>query len=327
MTSPARLVTALFVLAGACAAGESASDKLKVVATVSPITNLVDNIAGDRIELTGLVPEGVNSHTFEPVPSDAKLLAQADIIFLNGLHLEEPTLKLAKANAKEGAQIILLGDRILTKQEWIFDFSYPKEEGDPNPHLWTNPPYAKRFSESIMQVLSSADPRNADAYAGNHARLAAKIDDLDGALRAATETVAHNKRRLLTYHDSFPYFAREYGWTVVGAIQPSDFAEPTVREVGDLIDQIKAELVPAIFGSEVFPSPVLEQIAKETGARYVDDLRDDDLPGGPGDPEHSYLGLMKFNFKTIVEALGGDASFLENIDTANVSNGRANYRT
>ena len=112
----------------------------------------------------------------------------------------------------------------------------------------------------------------------------------------ATATVPEEDRKLLTYHDSFPYFAREYGWEVVGAIQPSDFAEPTPQEVAGLIDQIRAEHLPAIFGSEVFPSPVLEQIAAETGATYVDDLRDDDLPGEAGDPDHSYLGLMVFDF-------------------------------
>ena len=123
-----------------------------------------------------------------------------------------------------------------------------------------------------------------------------------------TETVPPENRKLLTYHDSFPYFAREYGWSVIGAIQPSDFAEPTAQEVAGLIDQVRAEQVPAIFGSEVFPSPVLEQIADETGAEYIDDLRDDDLPGDNGDAEHSYLGLMVFDFRTFMGALGGDVA-------------------
>ena len=104
----------------------------------------------------------------------------------------------------------------------------------------------------------------------------------------------------------------------MGAIQPSDFADPTPQEIAELIDQIRAEHLPAIFGSEVFPSPVLEQIAAETGATYVDDLRDDDLPGEPGDPDHSYLGLMVFDFTTIVRALGGDPSAFESIDVTNL---------
>ena len=113
--------------------------------------------------------------------------------------------------------------------------------------------------------------------------------------------------------------AREYGWTVIGAIQPADFAEPTPREVASLIDQVRALGVPAIFGSEVFTSPVLAQIAQESGARYVSDLRDDDLPGDPGDPEHSYLALMVFDLRTFMGALGGDVTPFDGFDTTNVS--------
>lgn len=320
------LVLTLTFLVACTRAPANNDGKLKVVATVSPITNIVENVAGDLVNLVGLVPEGVNSHTFEPAPSDAKLLREADIIFLNGLHLEEPTRELAEANLKKGAQIVLLGDKAITKEEWIFDFSFPEEDGDPNPHLWTNPVYAKRFSEIVMEVLESADPDHAAAYE-NQARFAQKVDAFDAALRSATATVPPANRKLLTYHDSFPYFAREYGWSVVGAIQPSDFAEPTAREVAGLIDQIKRERVPAIFGSEVFPSPVLEQIAKESGARYVDDLRDDDLPGNAGDEDHSYLGLMRFDFTTIVEALGGNAALLRSVDISTVTDGHAKYRT
>jgi ABC-type Zn uptake system ZnuABC Zn-binding protein ZnuA len=101
---------------------------------------------------------------------------------------------------------------------------------------------------------------------------------------------------------------------VIGAIQVSDFEEPTPREVTSLIEQVRERGVPAIFGSEVFPSPVLEQIGEAAGAEYVDVLRDDDLPGEPGDPEHSWLGLMRFDFVTITEALGGDATALEQFE-------------
>ena len=108
-------------------------------------------------------------------------------------------------------------------------------------------------------------------------------------------------------------------------MQPADFSEPTPKEVGDLITQIEAEGIPAIFGSEVFPSPVLDQIAGEGGAQYVDDLRDDDLPAEPGAPDHSLLGLLQFDYVTIVNALGGDASALEAVDTSNPVSDEAVY--
>jgi ABC-type Zn uptake system ZnuABC Zn-binding protein ZnuA len=130
---------------------------------------------------------------------------------------------------------------------------------------------------------------------------------------------------LLTYHDAYAYFAVHYGYTVIGAIQPSSFDEPTPKEIADLIDQVRESGVKAVFGSEVFPSPVLEQIGAEAGVRYIDVLRDDDLVGEPGDAEHSWLGLMRFNYVTMVEALGGDASALKTVDVSDVTKDNATY--
>jgi ABC-type Zn uptake system ZnuABC Zn-binding protein ZnuA len=316
-------LVALAVGAGLLAACDEPADDgtVRVVTTVSPITNIVQNVGGELVTVTGIVPEGTNSHTFEPAPSDARAMAEADVVFMNGLHLEEPTRELADANVGEGVDILELGSMTIDPDEYIYDFSFPREAGDPNPHLWTNPPYAKRYAEIVKDELSELDPDGADLYQQNYEAFAERIDELDAAVREATETVPLENRKLLTYHDSFPYFAREYGWDVIGAIQPSDFAEPTAQEVAGLIEQIRSEQVPAIFGSEVFPSPVLEQIAAEAGAEYVSDLRDDDLPGENGDPEHSYVGLMVFDFRTFMSALGGDVSAFEGVDVENLQPG------
>jgi ABC-type Zn uptake system ZnuABC Zn-binding protein ZnuA len=318
------VLVAISLLTSACSGGTASDGSVvQVVTTVSPITNIVQNVGGDRVFVTGIVPEGTNSHTFEPAPADAAVMEEAEIVFINGLHLEEPTRELAQANVGEGVPVVELADRTISEDEYIFDFSFPESEGFPNPHLWTNPPYAKEYAEIVRSELSKLDPEGASAYQENFDAFARRLDRLDEAVRVATATVPEEDRKLLTYHDSFPYFAREYGWEVVGAIQPSDFAEPTPQEVVDLIEQIRAEELPAIFGSEVFPSPVLEQIAAETGATYVDDLRDDDLPGDVGDPDHSYLGLMVFDFTTIVRALGGDPSVFQGIDVTNLSTDEA----
>ena len=141
-------------------------------------------------------------------------------------------------------------------------------------------------------------------------------------MRTSFATIPRAQRKLLTYHDAYAYFGRDYGWDVIGAIQVSDFEEPTPKEVAGLIDQIRAEKVPAIFGSEVFPSPVLAQIGKEAGVEYVDVLRDDDLPGRPGDPEHSWIGLMHFDYVTMTEAMGGDATALKAFKPAQRRPGR-----
>ena len=310
-----------------CDLGEVVQDRpLNIATTVAPITSIIANIAGGTsTSITGIVPEGTNSHTFEPKPSDAASLESADAIFINGLVLEEPTKDLAIANLKESANICELGTETLPESEYIYDFSFPKEGGKPNPHLWTNPPMAKQYAQVARDLLVRRDPVNAAIYEKNFVAFAVKIDALDQAIEIATATIPEDQRKLLTYHDAYAYFAKNYGYTVVGAIQPSSFDEPTPKEIAALILQVKELGVKAIFGSEVFPSPVLEQIGLESDVRYVDVLRDDDLIGKPGDKEHSWLGLMRFNFVTIVEALGGDASALKLIDVQDVVKDEAKY--
>ncbi|MGE5215415.1 MAG: metal ABC transporter substrate-binding protein [Chloroflexota bacterium] len=302
------------------------AQKLNIVTTVAPITSIVENVAGDKAEVTGIIPEGINSHTFEPIPSDSKLLSSADLIIFNGLDLETPTLKLARANLKQGATIYALGDKTIKEGEYIYDFSFPKKQGHPNPHLWLNPEYAMRYATLVRDELVRLDPKNKDAYEQNAKRFIKQVEALDQAIKTAIQTIPPNNRRLLTYHDSWPYFARRYGFQVIGAVQPSDFADPSPKEVMRLIDQIRKEKVPAVFGSEVFPSPVLEQIAREAKSRYIDKLRDDELPGKPGDPQHSYIGMMVDNMTIIVEALGGSAEALKKVDPAPVAGAHADFR-
>jgi len=301
--------------------------KINVVTTVAPITSIVENIAGDKVRVTGIIPEGINSHTFEPVPTDIKIVAAADLLILNGLELEIPTLKLAKANMKQSALILLLGDKTLTEKDYIYDFSFPKSHGHPNPHLWLNPQHVIRYAVLVRDELVRIDPDNKSGYEQNAAAYLQRLETLDQAIEQAVQTIPENNRRLLTYHDSWPYFARRYGFEIIGAVQPSDFSDPSPREVKRLIDQIRNEKVPAVFGSEVFPSPVLEQIAREGKTRYIDKLRDDALPGKPGEPQHSYIGMMVENLTIMFEALGGSAEALKKIDPAPVAGAHADYRS
>lgn len=311
--------------AGAQSAGPRAGGRLQVMTTVAPITSIVANIAGERAEVHGVIPEGQDSHTYEPKPSVAELMSKADIVFVNGLKLEDPTKKIAEQNIPKGSEVVELGTLTINPDEYIYDFSFPKSAGKPNPHLWTDPPMAKCYAAVAASAMAKADPANAAYYQANLAAYSAKIDQLDQVMMAATATMPANDRELLTYHDAYAYFAAHYGWKVIGAVQVSSFEDPTPKEVADLITQIKAQKVPAVFGSEVFPSPVLAQIAKETGVKYVDKLRDDDLPGEPGQPDHSYLGLMKFDFTTMVANLGGDASRLQAFDATDVVPDHAEY--
>src|ERR1041385_3682010 len=141
--------------------------KLKVVTTVAPHADLVREIAGDRVELVQMIPDGTDSHTFEPRPSDAKFLQDADLIILNGLHLETPTQRMADANKKPETPYLLLGDSTITPADWIYDFSFPAAQADPNPHLWLNVAYARNYAQLITNQLAQMDPENADYYQAN----------------------------------------------------------------------------------------------------------------------------------------------------------------
>ena len=314
----------IFILIlGACGTDEEDGDKLRVVTTVSPITSIVENIGGDRIQLEGVVPEGVNSHIFEPQPSLARLMSDADLIIANGLFLEEPTLQLAEANKREDTPILRLGDQAISREQWQFDFSFPESQGHPNPHLWPDPKLGLKYAELTQAQLAAMDPDNADYYRENLDKFRARIDVMDAAIRASVVTIPPENRRLVTYHDSWAYFALTYGMEVIGAIQPSDFAEPSTREVAALIDQVRELEIPAIFGSEEFSSKTLEIIADEGNTVFIDQLADDDLPGAPGDPEHSYLGLMRSNMQIMIPALGGNADAFVDVDVSPVFEGES----
>jgi ABC-type Zn uptake system ZnuABC Zn-binding protein ZnuA len=311
--------------AGADRPGPAAGGKLQIVSTVAPLTSIVANIAGDRAVVRGVIPEGEDSHTYEPKPSVASLMSTADLVFTNGLKLEDPTRVIAEKNLPPSGQVIEMGTLTLAPAQYLYDFSFPRDGGKPNPHLWTHPLMAKCYAASAASAMSKADPANAATYKANFDKYGAKLDELDALMQKATATVPVDNRKLLTYHDAYAYFAVRYGWQVIGAIQVSSFEEPTPREVAGLIKQVKDEKLPAVFGSEVFPSPVLEQIAKEGGAKFVGELRDDDLPGVPGDADHSFLELMRFNFVTMVESLGGDPTVFKNFDSTDVVPDTAEY--
>jgi manganese/iron transport system substrate-binding protein len=307
------------------AANPPVEGKLLAASTVSPITSIVSSIGGDKVDVEGIVPEGVNSHTYQPAPQVAELLSKADIVFTNGLKLEDPTAALAQANMKSGANLIEIGTTVLPESEYIYDFSFPKSEGKPNPHLWTDPLYAAKYATVIRDTFIKRDPKNADYYSENFVRFDKKTTELADALRKDQATVPAGNLKLLTYHDAYAYFAKNFGWTVIGAVQPKNFSDPTAAEVATLIEQVKSQKVPTIFGSEVFPSKVLEEIGRATGVKYEASLRDDDLPGEPGDKDHSWLGLMKYNYITMIQGLGGTTKNLEAVNTTSGVKDYAKY--
>ncbi len=298
--------------------------KLLVITTVAPITNIVSNIAGDWVEVQGIIPEGTDSHTFEPRPSDSQLLSRADLILVNGLKLEAPTEKLANSVKPKGTKIYELGSNTITEKQWLYDFSFPKSGGKPNPHLWVNPKYAEVYAKLATQQLSALEPKGKSYYEANLKSYLKRLDSLDKVSRSVVASIPAKNRKLLTYHDSWAYWAREYGFQVIGAIQPSDFAEPSAKEVARLIDQVRKEGVPAIFGSEVYPSKVEEQISREAKVKTAN-TADDELPGEGSalalenkNPQHTYIGMMANNLRIIASNLGGNPKLADSLDPSNV---------
>ncbi len=297
------------ILSGGGAAVAAEGVRIKVVTSVAPITNIVRNVGGANVEVTGIVPDGMDSHTFEPAPSDAKLLNHADIIIINGLGLETSTVKLADKVKKKSTAIVSLGDTAIPRSERVFEF------GHINPHAWPNIALAMRYAEVARDALIKLDPARRDSYIANTATYLEKLRKLDTATFECVKSIPEKNRKLVTYHDSFAYFAPRYGMKIIAAIQPSDFSEPSPREIIRIIEQLKKEKVPAIFGSEVFPSKILEQIARETGVKFIDQLSDDELPAPP---KNSFIGMMAVNMAVMTEALGGQPTCVANVDATNL---------
>ncbi len=285
---------------------------LRVVSSVAPVTDIVRQIAGDRVTLTGTIPEGVDSHTFRPQKDVAALVSQADVIFLNGLSLETPMIELAETIGVPRDRVVLLGDAVVPEREYRYDFSFPRSGGKPNPHVWMSPRHGREYARVVAEELCRRAADDCPAFRANLRAFEDRIGQLDAAMRTAFATIPGAKR-LLTYHDAYAYFAAEYGWEVVGAVQPADFGRPSKTEVARLVRQIQTARVKVLFGSEMFPTSVVRQLSAASGARYVTDLSDDDLPGEAGDEGNTYVAMLVENYATITEQLGGDPAALRGV--------------
>lgn len=308
------LVSLASTACGGGGAGASFSGDLVVTSTVAPLVDLVRTVAGDRANVRGLVPLGENGHTYQPRPSDARTLSGTNVYIDNGLGLNDAVRDFALGNLPEDAEVVFLAEKV-PESELIGakpdDCHEGHCHGPVNAHLWPDPQFASLYVGAIADVLARVDQEGAAEYRENAKALQTRIDGLHEAITTASATVPENKRKLVVYHEAWAYFARRYGYVMIGALQAANFAEPSAEEVRTMISTIKVAGVPAFFGSEVFTSDVLGAVQEATGARYVPDLSDDRLPGAPGDPGHSYVGMMTANAKLVVGGLGGDTAALD----------------
>ena len=276
--------------------GSSTNGRLAVVTTSSVFADLISNVGGDRVTVTALVPHHSDVHTFQPSPSDVRSVAGARLLVMNGLGLDDWLRETIVNASAAGTPLVELGSG-LSGVELL-----PGEEpGTQNPHLWMAVPYAKGYVEEIEAALVRADPANADSYRQAANAYRDQLDALDKSIRGRIAAIPTADRRLVTFHDAFPYFAREYGLEVVGVAVEAPGQDPSAAEVASLIEAIKDAHVKAIFSEEQFPTQLVDQLAASTGAKVVAELYDDSL-GDP--PVTSYEALMNWDVDQLVNSLG-----------------------
>jgi ABC-type Zn uptake system ZnuABC Zn-binding protein ZnuA len=311
---------ALFLLMAACVplttaeetGAELQQQRLQIVTVGTLLANHIYNIAGDHATITQVVPQGTDPHSYEPAPSDVVKLTEADLVIVRGSDKPEAVRARLAAIVGDENKVILLAPLAIDPDEYIYD-----DFGVIDVHMGGDPIFAVRFAGVIRDALANRDPDNAGVYQANYDEFAERIEELDAAIMAVTASIPEENRQLYSYHNSFAYFARRYGYTILGSVQPHDFAEPSAQDVAAVIELLRERKLPAIFGSSFSPSPILEQISRETGIPIVR-IDDDALPGDPGDLEHSFFNMRVQNMKKLAEALGGDPTLVEGIETRNV---------
>lgn len=308
-TTLGALLAALVLPAGVRAQTPAAAP-LHVVATFSVLGDLTQAVGGDAIQLTTLIGPGVDAHTYDPSPADLAMLEQADVIVENGLGFE-PWLDNFLDSTNFHGERIIASDSITPRHTDESDHAAAEghdeahaHAGD-DPHVWHSVPNAIVMVGNIRDGLQGADPDRASAYDASAAAKIADLQQLDAWVREQVATLPEDRRKLVTSHDTFGYFADTYGFQIIGTALGSlstEAGDPSARQIAQLIGQIRESGVPAIFAENVANPDLMESIAAEAGVALAPPLYSDAL-GAPGTPGDTYDGMMRSNVETIVQAL------------------------
>ncbi len=290
---------------GACTpSGTDPGQRLSVVATTTIIGDVVGRVAGEGIELSVLLPVGVDPHSFEPVPGDVEKIAGADLVFLNGLGLETFMDRLVE-NAGGNAQIVVLSEGIepIALQAGDHDGEQDHLGAEYDPHVWMDPNNVIIWADHIASSLSQHDPAQAALYQANASAYADELRVLDAWASDQIAAIPQSGRQLVSDHDSLAYFARRYQFEIVGAVIPSysTLAAPSAQEYARLVEQVRSRGVAAIFVDASINPVLAERLAADSGAALVP-LYTASLTG-PAGPAASYLDFMRYNIGAIVQAL------------------------
>jgi zinc/manganese transport system substrate-binding protein len=318
MPTTSRLAAATIFVAIAATALPATADPLRVVASFSIIGDLAKNVGGDRIALTTLVGPDGDAHVYEPKPTDAAAMANADVVLVNGLHFEGFLNRLVDASATEAAVVELTrGVETLAMSEEGHAHGHDggAEGGRPeagqgddrhpiDPHAFQSVANAKIYVENIADAFCAADSAGCDAYRGNAASYTGKLDALEAEVRAAVAAIPADKRTVITSHDAFGYFEHAYGIIFLAPEGISTEAEASAADVATLIRQIRHDNASAIFVENITNRRLIEQIASETGLRIGGTLYSDALSDAQG-PAATYIDMMRNNIGAIKGAILG----------------------
>lgn len=282
-------IAAAALLAGASPA---CAEALKVVASFSILGDFVRNVGGDRVEVATLVGPDSDAHVYVPTPADAKRVADAKLIIVNGLGFEGWLPRLVQSSGSK-AKLIVASDGIA-----------PLQLGSgADPHAWQSVSNAKIYVANIRTALAAADPAGAEKFRANADAYLARLDALDREVRGAVASIPPDRRKVISTHSAFGYFAASYGIAFVAPLGVSTESEPSARDIAKIITQIRQAKIPAVFLENVTDPRLMQRISAETGAGVGGTLYSDSLTGEKGDAP-TYIEMVRHNIKALTRALG-----------------------
>ena len=268
-----------------------AQERLNVVASFSILGDFVRNVGGDRVSVTTLVGPDSDAHVYSPTPADAKRIADAKLVFVNGLGFEGWLPRLVKSAGGKAT--------IVTATSGITPL---KSGSAADPHAWQSVANAKAYVANIRDALAAADPANAEAFKANANRYLTDLDALDREVRAAVAQIPEDRRKVISTHGAFGYFAAAYGVAFIAPVGVSTESEASARDVARIITQIRTSKIPAVFLENISDPRLIRRISAETGARVGGTLYSDSLTGEKGDSP-TYIAMVRHNIKALTSAL------------------------
>nr|WP_157085599.1 zinc ABC transporter substrate-binding protein [Methylobacterium sp. Leaf99] len=278
------------------------TEKLGVVATFSILGDLAAQVGGDRVRVTTLVKPDADAHGYAPAPGDARTLAAADLVVVNGLGLEGWIDRLIKASGAK-APVVVASKGIKAIEEADDHGHGHAHDHHADPHAWQSIANAKVYVANIRDGLAKRDPAHAADYAARATAYLAELDALEGEVRATIAKIPPAQRRIITTHDAFGYFTAAYGLTFIAPQGVSTDSEASPRDVARIVRQIRAEKIPAVFLETIADPRLMEQIARESGAAIGGKVYSDAL-SGPNGPAPTYVAMMRSNLNAFAKALG-----------------------